>query len=1157
MKFLITLFLVFCVFLASAQEEGSNYKSKTVAFNETIQIDSASINSSSFSIQLKNKSIIDSTFYEVDFPKAILTFKKPIQADSIIINYLKYPEFLTKTYQQFDEAVIVESSDKLNKIYKITQPNTTNTFTPFDGLTTSGSISRGVTIGNNQNSVLNSELDLQITGKLNDKVSLRASIQDANIPLQESGYSQKLDEFDQVFIELFSDRWNIRAGDIDLQNNNSYFAQFSKRVQGLSVQANFGDENYRTNLFASGALVRGQFTTSQFTAQEGNQGPYKLQGQNGELFVLIVSGSETVYVNGIALDRGETEDYIIDYNAGEIIFNSTFPITSEMRITVDYQYSERNYSRIVAYGGVNYSSDKFKIGVSVYTENDAKNNPLQQNLSIEQTEILSNAGDDKTQMVAPSSIEEPFNENRILYKKETVNGIETFVFSNNPEDILYSVKFTNVGENQGNYIISNTNAINTIYEYIEPDLGIPQGSFEPIVQLIAPTKLQIAVVNGRYNPSEKTTVNFEIAGSKNDLNLFSDVNDDDNDGFAAKLNIEQALIKQDSLWNLNVFFDSDYINTNFRNIEGLYNPEFNRDWNLAPQTSANQIVSNLGNQALITSGIKVFHQKKGIASYRFEHLNYSEGFNGNRHIASANLILNRFTISSNSSFLTANSTQNTSTFLRSYNAVTYNLNKAWLGTRLAIEDNEQKDKTTETFTPLSQKFKSYEVFTGVGDSTKIFTEIGYKHRVNDSLRGENIQKVNSSNTYYLDSRFIKNDRTNLSLYVNYRTLKNEDEALDNEQSLNSRLIYNQQFFKNFIQWNTVYETNSGTLPQQAFTYVEVESGQGAYTWIDYNNNGIQELEEFEIAQFQDQGSYVRVLLPNQIFIKTHQNRLSQTLTLNPTNWINSESKSRQFLSHFYNQSSYLIDRKLKREGNAFNLNPIEKDNENQLGLQLNFRNVLFFNRGKQHYTTSYTYLNNETRNILSAFNTSNNDNVSYIANALKSHQLNFNHKLNKSWLFNFFTGFDQNKSESNNFISKNFKIDEERFNPKLSYLLNDNVSFDVFYQYTNKENTIGGLETLNQQKYGLSFAFSPKDAAQNSAISGEFNVFSNTFEGNSNSPVGYQMLEGLQPGKNLTWSLLAQKKLTKFLDLNLNYFGRKTETSKTIHTGNVQLKAYF
>ena len=32
---------------------------------------------------------------------------------------------------------------------------------------------------------------------------------------------------------------------------------------------------------------------------------------------------------------------------------------------------------------------------------------------------------------------------------------------------------------------------------------------------------------------------------------------------------------------------------------------------------------------------------------------------------------------------------------------------------------------------------------------------------------------------------------------------------------------------------------------------------------------------------------------------------------------------------------------------------------------------------------------------------------------------------------------------------------------------------------------------------------------------------------------------------------------TKFLDLNLNYFGRKTETSSVLHPGTIQLKAYF
>src|SRR5690606_15030916 len=293
--------------------------------------------------------------------------------------------------------------------------------------------------------VLRSELDLQISGKLNDKVSLRASIQDANIPLQESGYSQRLDEFDQVFIELASDKWNIRAGAIDLQNNNSYFANFSKRVQGLLVNANLGNDDSQTNVFAAGALVRGQFTRSQFTAQEGNQGPYKLQGPNNELFVLIVSGSETVFVNGVAVERGENADYIIDYNAGEIIFNPTFPITSEMRIKVEYQYSERSYSRIVASGGGGHQGENFSFHAFVYSENDLKNQPLRQNLSPEQVETLKNAGDDKDKMLVQSAAPDTFDENKVLYRKEIINGKEIFVYSTNPEDELFNVRFSLVG----------------------------------------------------------------------------------------------------------------------------------------------------------------------------------------------------------------------------------------------------------------------------------------------------------------------------------------------------------------------------------------------------------------------------------------------------------------------------------------------------------------------------------------------------------------------------------------------------------------------------------------------------------------------------------------------------------------------------------------
>jgi hypothetical protein len=128
------------------------------------------------------------------------------------------------------------------------------------------------------------------------------------------------------------------------------------------------------------------------------------------------------------------------------------------------------------------------------------------------------------------------------------------------------------------------------------------------------------------------------------------------------------------------------------------------------------------------------------------------------------------------------------------------------------------------------------------------------------------------------------------------------------------------------------------------------------------------------------------------------------------------------------------------------------------------------------------------------------------------------------------------------------------FKPQLSYLFDNSNRLEVFYQYQSKDNQINETATLGQQNIGLGWAF---NKAQNFAVNGEIKYVKNDFIGQAFSPVGFQMLEGLQPGTNFTWNLLFQKNITKFLDLNLSYSGRGSETARTVHNGSVQLKAYF
>lgn len=1119
----------------TAQEIVTPYKNKKiVAARDTIRIDSVSVNAAFFKLLDANANPVDSTFYKMDFQKGTLVFNQnyPFSNDTLTVRFLKFPKHITKQYSIYDDKRVVSNEGTLTNLYRVSN-DPTNTFKPFDGLNTSGSITRGITIGNNQNAVVNSNLDLQITGKISDKVSLRASIQDSNIPLQDGGYSQKLDEFDQIFIELFSDRWNIRAGDLFLENRKSRFLNFNKKVQGLATNFNFGSEGNKTNVFAAAALVRGQYAKSTFVGQEGNQGPYKLRGSNGELFILVISGSERVYVNGMLLKRGENNDYIIDYNAGEIIFTSLFPITSEMRINIEYQFSDRNYTRFVTYFGASHEREKWSIGANVYSENDVKNQPLQQNLSEEQAQILVDAGDNPDLMTAPSAYTDSYSENKTLYKKTVINGVEVFEYSNNATDVLYNVKFSLVGNNLGNYILSNAAAVGRIYEYVAAVNGVKQGNYEPITRLIPPTKIQIATLMGKFNPSEKTLIDFELGISNNDLNLFSSLDDNDNQGLAGKINAKQRLFTKK--WIVDAFANYQFVQKDFRTIERLFNIEFDRDWNLTTVS---------GNQSFLVSGVQLALPEKGQLTYQFEKLDFSGSFSGSRHLVNGLFKFDNWNIQNNGSFMKSDGTLSESKFIRNQTQARYHFSKNWVGATVKLEDNQEKIKETSLFSNLSQRFFEYGAFAGRGDSTKVFMELGYLNRTNDSLQNGLLQRVNNSHSYYLKSKLLQTDKSDLSVFVNYRTLKFNDPNRENEPSLNSRVLYNNRFFEQLIQLTAAYETTSGTIPQQEFTYLEVEPGQGVYMWNDYNGNGVQELQEFDVAPFPDQAKYVRVYLPNQIFIKTHQNKFSGSLTLNPNQWQN-EGGFKKFLSYFYNQLSYLSERKIARDGDNFDLNPFSVSEDNLLGLNTGFRNSLFYNRGKQEHSVTYTYLDNRARSLLSIGSQENKN---------RSHQLQYAHLYQKSWLFALAGQTLNTEAIVEDYVSRNYNIDSYKLSPKISYLFSQNASWDVFYEIQNKDNTIGEMEALKQTRVGTSFSY---NSQKKLSMNGEFSLYENKFTGNELTPAGFQMLEGLQPGQNMTWRLLIQKNLTQYLDVNVNYQGRKSETSDTIHTGSIQLRAYF
>ena len=78
---------------------------------------------------------------------------------------------------------------------------------------------------------------------------------------------------------------------------------------------------------------------------------------------------------------------------------------------------------------------------------------------------------------------------------------------------------------------------------------------------------------------------------------------------------------------------------------------------------------------------------------------------------------------------------------------------------------------------------------------------------------------------------------------------------------------------------------------------------------------------------------------------------------------------------------------------------------------------------------------------------------------------------------------------------------------------------------------------------------------------GSLNVTANfidvTYNDVQNTSLAFEMLEALQIGENITWTVRYQRNISKNMQLSLNYEGRQSSGANVVHIGGAQVRAYF
>lgn len=1147
LRLLFTFIFISFFGIGYAQNQSSLRNKLLQNKGDTLWIDSLSIVPNTFSIK-----DVPAEQYKLDFFKSYLVWLIKPEKDYLECNYRVFPVSLEAGFQRrsFDSifyrynlpaAVFLNSGAKQKPL-------------DFGKLNSAGSIGRTLAFGNRQDGILNSSLNLQLSGYMADSILINAAIADNNIPIQPDGNTQNLNEFDQVFIQFSKDKWKLNLGDLDIRQKQLYFLNFYKRLQGVSFEGEhkLGRLN-KGNVLASGAVAKGKFNINVFQGIEGNQGPYRLKGANQELFFIVLAGTERVYIDGVLMQRGEDHDYIINYNTAEITFMPSQMISKDKRIQVDFEYADRNYLNSQF-----FCQEKIELGkamqvkVGYFSNTDSRNSPINQTLNNSQRQFLSEIGDNSQFSYYPSAERDSFNIGKLQYrqvdttyggnKRDTIYVYQRFAGSD-----LYSLTFSDLGEGNADYIIDEVEKANgRVYKWIAPDpvSGKSNGRYAPVLLLVAPKQQRLLSIGTSWNNGRGWEINADGALSQFDRNRFSGLNDEDNVGIAGKFQLNKLTsLKSKENLELTTSAGFEFANAQFKPVERLRAVEFYRDWGLG-------ILVEPAEE-------KIFQASVGLKNKQGLNLLYDAGgyvrgdnFSGIRQKFLYRLVNDRWNINNTLILTNANGRSFRGYFFRPTIDMSRNLKSLRnqvVGLKYELEKNLSKAINGNAINPLSFEFSNFTIFTNSDNSKLDKWGIRYFTRT-DALPGLNkLIKTDKSQNFNLFGELLSGDHHRVKLNVTYRKLipLMQVSGVDYGSNVLGRAEYNTDIWRGAITGSMLYELGGGQEPKKDYIYFEVPAGQGEYTWIDYDKDGIQELNEFEVAQFRDEAKFIRLFTPTNSFIRTDYLQYNYNILINPgialKNW--ESAKFFKFLKNILWQSSLQVFQK-SISGEKRTLTPFNSYADDST--------LLSFDRLQSH-TISYNKLSQVWGIELNYLESSNRAFLSYGLETRSLRDLNL--KLRSYWVKTFaleiFLRKKVNELETPGFSNRNYTIQSLSIEPRVSIIRGTDFRAQINYRAESKKSAL--VEKGNVTSIGLDSRY---NLFGKTAITAKVNHTVIKYQGVTNTSVSYLMLEGLQPGENYIWSLDLTRRIGEYIELSMQYEGRQMGVSKgIIHLGRAQFRA--
>lgn len=1141
---------------------------------------------------------VDSTRYRLDYRRGIL-YLRYLFRDSLVhrleVRYRALPLALKQAYVRRELLFPIAADSLLRdtlKSQKVKAPALQlDDIFAGTNLRRSGSLVRGITVGSNQDLNITSGLRLQLEGTIAPGVEIAAALTDENTPIQPEGNTQTLQEFDRVFVEVRTDKAKATVGDFNLSLSGTEFANLERRLQGGKVEATVDLPNLGTTSALVGfANARGRFHINQFNGRDGVQGPYRLTSPTGEPFIIVLAGTERVYVNGELMVRGQNNDYIIEYATGEIYFQPRRLITQQSRITVDFQFTERLYPRNFISGKTATSlfDEKVRLQASFISESDDENSPIDFLLTERGRESLRQAGADRfraidtTAFVGIDSLGRP----RGAYIKldTLIDGERKSIFRYVGEGALgafWNPSFSIVPDGQGSYRRLNFG----IYEYVGEGLG----NYVPFALLPIPTAQNVFDVSLTVSPLKGLSLSLEGALSQNDRNKLSTLDDSLRDGRAytlrAAFSPEPLELFGTKLGSLDIRLSQRETSSQFAFLDRTLPVDLNRDFNLIdfdgrPLFTA-QTAERLRSASLIYKPIRPL-----AVSYRLRQLERETLFRSLRQDAALELRLDSLLSASYTVAYTESQNQQTAEkagWLRQVGQIGVELRTTregfWSFTAKPFFTLELSDKATRAIDADTLRPDSHKILDAIAGISllnflgqNLSASFGWRtDELFDSPRpfGASLIPASVARTISAEWQLLPSSDFLAVLNFTYRVRQFSERFRERgEQDIETFLLRFQTRYSPLraaleLEW--LYDASTEQTSRLERRFFAVPLGRGNFIWRDRNGNGLREFDEFIPITFigevgDDNLQYILRTFPSDELFPTIDLRTSLRLRLRPMRlFTQRETLFEKILSALSSESLLRIEeRSTERELSRIYLldfSRFQNDSTTLVGALTIQQDIFLFETELTNLRARF-----QQRNSLSQFSLGVERRL-FVERSLRAVtrigaglgiELNLFSTLNRS-----FASALQGREFGG--TSRQFFITGLGFSADVSYRPIQDLELGVRASFEQRDDTfplsrLGQAATavLNAQQLRAIYSLRGKgrinaQLERTEAVLSGINPFEAVFELTNGNPFG----------TTLIWRLDVDYRISNFITASAGYDGRALPIGRVIHTGRAEVRAVF